>query len=89
VVKVVPRSSRSGIAGWLGGELKVRVAAPPEHGRANAAVVSTVAEALGLAVGRVHIVSGHASARKTIEIAGLSEPEILARLHSVVPRPNP
>ena len=38
-VKVVPGASRSEVTGWLGDSLKIRVAAPPERGKANAAVV--------------------------------------------------
>jgi hypothetical protein len=47
-VKVVPASSRNRVAGWLGGTLKVTVTAPAEGGKANAAVTTTLAEALGL-----------------------------------------
>ena len=86
-VKVVPGSSQCGIVGWLEDALKVRVTAPPERGRANAAVVSTIAEALGLAAERVQIVAGHSSARKTIEIAGLTDAEVQARLRGAFPNP--
>ncbi|BAU48754.1 hypothetical protein SVA_2204 [Sulfurifustis variabilis] len=79
-VKVVPGASRSGIAGWLGEVLKVRVAAPPEGGRANAAVERLIAEALGLPRAQVRLISGASSARKTLEIAGMAEREVLARL---------
>jgi uncharacterized protein (TIGR00251 family) len=79
-VKVVPSSSRNCIAGWLGDTLKVRVIAPPEGGRANAAVESTVAEALGLSKDAAHIVSGRASPRKVLEISGLSEADVYQRL---------
>jgi uncharacterized protein YggU (UPF0235/DUF167 family) len=41
-VKVVPRSAKDEIVGWLDGALKVRVMAPPQDGRANRAL-----EALG------------------------------------------
>jgi len=47
-IKVVPSSSRNAVEGWLGDTLKVRVTAPPERGKANAAVETTIAEALGV-----------------------------------------
>ena len=79
-VKVVPGASREGIAGWLGDTLKVRVTAPAEQGKANAAVEALLAEALGIAKNRVRIASGTASPRKIVEIAGLSEDEMRSRL---------
>lgn len=79
-IKVVPGATRSGIAGWLGTALKVRVAAPPERGRANAEVVRVLAEALGVPESAVQIVSGATSARKQVEIAGLEEAAIRERI---------
>ena len=79
-VKVVPGSSRSGIAGWLGDTLRVRVTAPPERGKANAAVEALLREALGLSSGGARIVSGGSSPRKVVEIIGVSEEEARRRL---------
>src|SRR5437764_5257559 len=79
-IKVVPGASGSGIAGWLGDTLKVRVTAPPERGKANAAVEATIAAALGVPADRIRIVSGHTSARKIVEVSGLSESELHRRL---------
>ncbi len=79
-VKVVPAASRDGVAGWLGEALKVRVSAPPERGRANSAVERVVAAALGLPKGSARVVSGNTSPRKVLEISGLSESEVYARL---------
>ena len=82
-IKVVPASSQNCIAGWLGDTLKVRVTAPPERGKANAAVEATIAEALGVSRTSVHVTAGHTSARKTIEIIGLSEHEVYRRLSTL------
>lgn len=79
-LKVVPGSSREGIAGWLGDALKLRVRAPAERGRANAAVEALLADALGVSATQVRIVAGHGAARKTVEIVGLSEGEVRERL---------
>jgi uncharacterized protein len=79
-IKVVAGSSRSAIAGWLGNTLRIRVSAPPERGKANAAVEALLSEALGLPPGGVTIVSGSTSPRKVVQISGLPEAEILRRL---------
>lgn len=79
-IKVVPGSSRNRVVGWLGGALKVRVTAPAERGKANAAVEATIAEAVGVPAASVRVVAGHASPRKVIEIAGLSAAEVRDRL---------
>lgn len=79
-IKVVPGASRNGIAGWLGETLRVRVTAPAEGGRANAAVEATLARALGLRKGAAKIVAGARSPWKTVEIAGLAEAEVHRRL---------
>lgn len=79
-VKVVAGSSRSGIAGWLGDELRVRVAAPAERGKANAAVEKLLREILGLPATDVRIVAGGSSPRKIVEVIGLSESEVHRKL---------
>ena len=79
-IKVVPASSRNGIVGWLGETLKIRVTAPAERGKANAAVATVIADALGVPKECIHVVAGQTSARKTVEIAGLSESEVHLRL---------
>ena len=59
-VKVVPGSSRNRIVGWLGDALKIKVTAPPEKGRANEAVLSLLAERLGLPADAVAVARGSA-----------------------------
>lgn len=79
-IKVVPGASRDEIAEWLGDVLKIRVTAPPERGKANAAVEKVLAEALGVPASDVQIASGPTSAKKTVQIQGLSTAEIQRRL---------
>ena len=74
--KVVPGSSRNGIVGWLGDALKIKVAAPPEKGRANEAVVAILAERLGVRRDDVQIIAGHSAATKEVAIAGLDDDAI-------------
>jgi len=35
VIKVTPNAGRNGITGWRGGVLQIKIAAPPEKGKAN------------------------------------------------------
>jgi hypothetical protein len=79
-VKVVPRASRSEVVGWVDGHLRVRIAAVPTDGRANAALEVLLAEALGVRKGAVKIAAGHGSARKRVVIDGLDLAEVERRL---------
>lgn len=80
-IKVVPGSSRDRIAGALGDALKIAVAAPPEKGKANDAVIALLAEVLGVKRNAVTIVAGHTQPRKTIRIAGVAADDVRHRLH--------
>lgn len=71
-LKVVPNASRTRIVGEYEGALKVAVAAPPEKGRANEAVVALFARTLGLRKNQLTIESGATSPRKTLCITGMS-----------------
>lgn len=82
-LKVVPGSTREGIAGWLGDALKVRVRAPAEAGRANEAVLRVVATALDLPLHAVRIASGSTSPKKTLEIDGLDLETLRARIDAI------
>jgi len=79
-VKVVPNSSRTKVAGMLGGALKVKVAQPPEGGKANEAVVALLAEILEVGRGQVAVTAGHSSPRKTVRIVGLTEEAVRERI---------
>jgi uncharacterized protein (TIGR00251 family) len=68
-VKVVPRSSSSVIVGELAdGALKVRIAAAPERGKANAELCQVLARHFDVAPSAVTILQGHGSALKLVRI---------------------
>jgi uncharacterized protein (TIGR00251 family) len=79
-VHVQPGASQSRIVGRHGDALKIRVAAPPEAGRANQAVVDLLAETLGLSRHAVELVSGRSSRHKCLRITGLTPEQLAARL---------
>ncbi|MBN2404242.1 MAG: YggU family protein [Coriobacteriia bacterium] len=76
VLHVTPRSGRNEIIGWRGGELCVRVTAPPEDGKANASVCKLVAKRVGVPKSAVHVVRGETSRHKTLEIEGKTEDDL-------------
>jgi uncharacterized protein (TIGR00251 family) len=79
-VRVQPRGRRNELVGIQAGALKLRVAAPPVDGKANAAVTDYLAGVLGLGRGAVRIVSGATSRDKVVEVVGLTAAELVARL---------
>ena len=79
-VKAVPGASRSEIVGRLGEALKIRVAAPPEGGKANREILELLSERLGLPAASVTLVSGAASPAKVVELRGVTAEQAWARL---------
>ncbi|MGA2071371.1 MAG: DUF167 domain-containing protein [Sedimentisphaerales bacterium] len=80
-VKVVPRSSKTAVAGVLGGMLKIKLAAAPEKGKANESLVEFLADTLGVKKNAITITSGLTSPVKTIQIAGISTEYLLDKLN--------
>ncbi len=79
-IHVTPRGSRNEVTGWRGQVLSIKITAPPVEGAANAAVVSFVADALGVRKSQVELVSGEKSREKTLRISGLSDVEVRNRV---------
>ncbi len=78
-VHVQPGAKITQVAGLHGEDLKVRVAAPPLEGRANALLEEFVARALGVPRRCVAVVKGGKSRRKTVHVAALqANPALLA-----------
>lgn len=75
-VRVVPRASRSEVAGEHDGALRVRVAAPPVEGAANVELMRTLSRALGVPARAVEIKSGQASKTKLVRVAGATREQL-------------
>jgi uncharacterized protein len=68
-VKVIPKSSKTELAGVQpDGTWRVKVAAPPEKGKANQALCEFLAKHLGVPKSSVRIISGETSPRKRIRV---------------------
>ena len=72
-LRVSPGARRAGIVGRYGDAWKVRVAEPPEDGRANEAVLRLLAKTLDVPRASVSLVSGHAARDKIVELDGLEQ----------------
>jgi hypothetical protein len=77
---VQPGATRSEIQGTHGDALKVRIAAPPVGGAANAAVARLLADSFGIRRSDVEIVSGATSRRKRVRLAGVDARQLTAWL---------
>ena len=81
-LRVSPGAARAGVVGRHGEAWKVRVAAAPEGGRANEAVIRLLANTLSVPRESVTLVSGHGGRDKIVELAGLGPSQIERRLTS-------
>jgi uncharacterized protein len=71
-VRAQPGARRIGIHGVFRDALKIAVSAPPEDGRANAAICEVIQKALGLKRSQIELISGQTSREKRILIRGIS-----------------
>jgi uncharacterized protein len=85
-LRVSPGAARAGVVGRHGEGWKIRVAAAPEGGRANEAVIRLLADTLSVPRDAVTLVSGHAGRDKIVELAGLGPAQIERRLTSAAGR---
>lgn len=81
-IKVQPRASRNEIGDALGGELKIKVTAPPVDAAANEALVRFLAETLDCPKSAVQLLRGHTSRHKQILVQGMSVQIAMSKLGS-------
>ncbi len=78
-VHVQPGAKTTRVTGLHGEDLKVRIAAPPVEGRANAVLEEFIARALGVPSRCVSVVKGAKSRRKSVHVAApQANPALLA-----------
>ena len=79
-IKAHPRARRSAIIGRIGDAWKLDLAAPPVDGKANQECIRFFAELAGVPRSRVRVVSGAAARTKIVEVEGVAQEELEARL---------
>jgi uncharacterized protein (TIGR00251 family) len=81
-LRVSPGARRTAVVGRYGDGWKVRIAAPPEDGRANAELERHLADLLGVDRRAVRIVAGARGREKVVAIDGLTAAAVTAALAS-------
>ncbi len=79
-IKLQPRASKNEIGAMQGGELRIKVTAPPVDAAANEALLRLLSDALDCPHGKVELLRGHISRRKVVKIYGIANREVMDRL---------
>ncbi len=80
-LRVTPRADRTEVMGRRAdGVIAVRVTAAPADGKANAAVMKAIADALGTRPSGLTLVSGHTGRDKRIQVDSLTPDELTSAL---------
>ncbi|MFC2006913.1 DUF167 domain-containing protein [Chloroflexota bacterium] len=79
-VLVQSNATQNKVAGFRGGVLQVKIAAPPIKGKANQELVKFLSSLLGVSKSSLSIEKGMTSKKKTIVVRGLGQDEVLRLL---------
>lgn len=79
-VRVIPRASRSCIAGTRDGAILVRLSAPPVDGAANAELIALLAKILDVPKRNISITSGTSARHKQVKVVGITADRAASRL---------
>ena len=79
-VRVIPNAKKSEFAGYRGGELVLRLNAPPVDGKANKAALEFVSRYFGLSRSAVLLIGGERSRHKIFQIVGLEDSDLERKL---------
>ncbi len=79
---IQPGAKKTEVVGLHGEALKIRLAAPPVDGKANACLIGFLAERLGVAKSAVELLSGEFSRTKRLRVSG-GDPVLVRRVLSI------
>jgi uncharacterized protein (TIGR00251 family) len=85
-VRAQPGARKAGVLGEQAGALKLAVAAPPEDGRANVALVELLRDLLGVKRSQVTLHSGVTGRNKKMLVRDVSKVELAAKLDALIGR---
>ncbi len=84
-VRAQPAARRNAVLGEQANALKIAVTAPPEDGRANAALTELLRDWLGLKRSQVELSSGATNRNKSFLIRGVTVEELQALIAARLP----
>lgn len=79
-VRAQPGAKKDAVLGERAGALKVAVTAPPEDGRANAALIEVLKDFLGVKRSQIELISGQSNRNKVFLIRGITVEQLTAKL---------
>ena len=83
-VRAQPGAKQNAVLGEQAGALKVAVTAPPEDGRANAALVDVLKERLGVKRSQIELLSGKSNRNKVFLIRGITAERLTERVQTLL-----
>lgn len=81
-IKAVPSARTNECVILRNGEVTIRVTQAADKGKANQAIMTVLAEKLGIAPSRVALVRGHTARRKTLLLLGCTVSDVERQLPS-------
>lgn len=78
-VKVIPKASRMEAVGWEGDEFRIRLAAVPDKGKANEALIQFLSKILDIPKSQITLTKGDKSRHKQVLFSGLSLNDLKTR----------
>jgi uncharacterized protein len=88
-VHAQPSAKRNAVLGTRAGALRVAVTAPPEKGKANAAIGAVLAESLGCRSSQIALISGETTRQKRFLVIGVTADDLRRRLAAAIPEAGP
>lgn len=79
-VRAQPGAKKNALTGEHAGQLKVSVTQAPEKGKANAAIIDVLTNALSLKRSQVSLISGETSSQKKFLITGIAMADLQSRI---------
>lgn len=83
-VKAIPKSSCNAIVGWENGELRIRLRAIPERGKANKELIAFLAKSFNLSKSSFELVSGETSCHKKLWISKINLRDLVSMIEDLI-----